>query len=194
MVAARIFNRISTLDSIKLHLVPFVYNSLWERLDGRRKERYKIWGNAYVITTCGVPMDKLDYCLSLLSDVYKMDFSRITTCEGMWALLQKVNGLGSFLAAQVVADLKNTPAHFLYGAPDWHTFSAHGPGSLRGLEWFFETKVRLGDYQFLMSEARRILEWEGDMQDLQNCFCEFDKYCRVAYGTGRSKRAYAGAA
>ena len=33
---------------------------------------------------------------------------------------------------------------------------------------------------------------EYDMQDLQNCLCEFDKYMRILHGTGRSKRGYPG--
>jgi hypothetical protein len=29
-------------------------------------------------------------------------------------------------------------------------------------------------------------------QNLQNCFCEYDKFMRVTNGTGRSKRKYKG--
>jgi len=192
MVVARIFNRPSTLEYLKLDLVPFNLSRIYERLDQWRIHRNTTWGNAYVITTNGVPMEKLLYCLELIGKVYDMEF-KYGDCRTTWDFLQKVNGLGSFLSAQVVADLKNTEGHPLFVASDKETFSAPGPGSLRGLAWFFETKVRPGDYQFLIQEAKSILGWEGDMQDLQNCFCEYDKYCRVAYGTGRSKRRYAGA-
>lgn len=115
-------------------------------------------------------------------------------------------GMGSFMAAQVLADLKNTPGHPLYEADDWYQWSAPGPGSLRGLEWFEGTRVRLRDYEYAMERvAAYIIDTPAakhlgktptdtriNMQDLQNCLCEFDKYMRVRNGTGRSKRGYPG--
>ena len=51
-----------------------------------------------------------------------------------------------------------------------------------------------------MVEAYDIIELELgsdivdilSMQNLQNCFCEYDKFMRVTEGTGRSKRKYNG--
>jgi hypothetical protein len=45
--------------------------------------------------------------------------------------LQAIAGVGDFLAAQVIADLKHVAP--LQGAADWWTFAAPGPGSKRGL-------------------------------------------------------------
>jgi hypothetical protein len=114
--------------------------------------------------------------------------------------LMIIPGLGSFLAAQVVADLKNTKNHPLVQAPDWMTFVAHGPGSLKGASWFKygePQKVRPGNFYEIFKEiseyVRLQINWfEGICgQDLQNCLCEFDKYCRVESG-GHSKRRYPG--
>jgi hypothetical protein len=45
--------------------------------------------------------------------------------------LSELEHFGSFMAAQVVADLKYTP--MLRRASDWHNWAASGPGSIRGL-------------------------------------------------------------
>ena len=78
-------------------------------------------------------------------------------------------------------------------------FSAPGPGSLRGLSWYFNKHITNSMYQEAIVEVKSYIENRlgGDyytmcMQDMQNCMCEFDKYCRVLTGTGRSKRKYAG--
>jgi len=171
-------------------------------LEARRDSGKKIWNGAYIISTNGKKIDKLTYCLGLLKKV--ADNPNITgncyTLESAHAQLMKVEGLASFLAAQVVADLKNTNGHNLENAVDWRTFSAPGPGSLRGLEWFWEEKVTQRNYQDKIKQAMEILEFELPdsildilcMQNLQNCFCEYDKFMRVTNGTGRSKRKYAG--
>jgi hypothetical protein len=96
-------------------------------------------------------------------------------------------GVGSFMAAQVVADLKHT--EYLKDAPDWWTWAAIGPGSKRGLNWYFDGDQRgkTGVKNFL----ERLHQMEDEVlpllssdipkigsQDWQNVMCEFDKYCR----------------
>lgn len=170
----------------------------------------KIWGNAYVITTHGQKMGKIDYlCNQVLKDVNNLGLSSMLaragatpTCSNTSRGLQKVDGIGSFLAAQVVADLKNTPGHSLYTADDRDTFVEPGPGSLRGMAWFhYGSPIKINPAGFLaeFSEIRDYVDahWPQevprvDNQDLQNCLCEYDKYCRVATAQGRSKRKYNG--
>lgn len=96
--------------------------------------------------------------------------------------------LGSFMAAQLVADMKYTP--LLENATDWHTWAAPGPGSRRGLnlllgqpeeqhwieqEWLYELqKLRL-----YIIPVFKALNWEiPHAQDVQNMLCEFSKYNR----------------
>ncbi len=155
------------------------------------------WGNAYVVTTHGQPMSKLDYACGVLDKAFDhpWDIAREPSLSAWHKEICKLEGFGSFMAAQVVADLKNTPGHELYNAPDWWTWSAHGPGSLRGLSWYHGYKVTPGMYQDCIVQA-----WEEVkrsvpkmcMQDFQNCLCEYDKYMRVKGSTGRSKRKYDG--
>ena len=200
LVAARIFNWPDTLDGLlwKGGLIPYNAQRMEEYLLEKQEAKEKIWGGAYLITTHGRKMSKVDYCVELMGNVYQLfsttDMDMHVTCENYHHFIMQIDGLGSFLAAQVVADLKNTVGHPLILAPDWKDFSAPGPGSLRGLAWFFELdKVTPSEYHQRIADVRDYLGWEHCMQDLQNCLCEFDKYCRVRTGVGRSKRRYAGA-
>lgn len=171
----------------------------------------KIWGNAYVITTHGIKMPKLAYLTqNVLPSAYKALSSYRATIPlhrlGATArLLQMIEGVGSFLSGQIIADLKNTKGHPLEHAEDWWTFVQPGPGSLRGASWFHYGDPEGVTATNFMSHFDKIrtyyeAEWEKDKstpylcnQDLQNCLCEFDKYMRVRNGTGRSKRGYNGA-
>jgi len=173
---------------------------------------HKVWGNAYVVTTHGLPMGKAQYlCRNVLPAAYDLlgaarwrgaytGSTRTLACR--YDDYITLEGMGSFMAAQVLADLKNTPGHPLYTAEDWSMWSAPGPGSLRGLAWYYGRKIKLSEYETAILEVRdqlpgkaaTLLVTDGkfNMQDLQNCLCEFDKYCRVRSGTGRSKRGYPG--
>lgn len=166
----------------------------------------KVWGGAYIITTHGQKMNKVDYLVDqVLKDIvqYQTRYALDSTlCQEMSNELQRIDGIGSFLAGQIVADLKNTPGHPLASAPDKETFVVPGPGSMRGVSWF-----RYGHGKFACESefedgfplVREYVDqhWPEsvapvDNQDLQNCLCEYDKYCRVATGMGRSKRHYPG--
>jgi len=207
MVVARIFNQPETLSEL---MQPIDFDEdlgLWlenaETVLAERKAAGKrIWNGAYIISTNGKKMPKADYCLYLLKKLAnnKDIIDNCKTLAEAHKKLMSVEGLASFLAAQVVADLKNTKGHPLASAPDWFTFSAPGPGSLRGLSWFWEEAVTGKNYQQSMDNAYELLEWELPEetlttlchQNLQNCFCEYDKFMRVTTGSGRSKRKYQG--
>lgn len=171
----------------------------------------KVWGSAYVITTHGQKMDKVTYLTEqVLAETYTLPFEELygtpglhASCSNTSRALQLVDGIGSFLAAQVVADLKNTPGHPLYTAEDRLTFVEPGPGSIRGLSWFqwgHSEDIYSGKrFMPIFAEVREYVDanWPADVppvdnQDLQNCLCEFDKYCRVVTNSGRSKRLYNG--
>jgi hypothetical protein len=159
---------------------------LWERAD--RGE--KVWSSAYMITTCGKAMDKVTYVVDHVSDNVPEVVDCPTLAEA-YEKLRTVNGLGSFLAGQIVADLKNTPGVGLFNAPDNTTFSVPGPGSLRGLTYFFGASITATGYNRAIGSAWQLVQPELpiglqdlSMQDFQNCFCEFSKFMR---GYGRNK-------
>lgn len=214
MVVARFLNWPETLENID----PEEFSNFdWilKYMEDRANRGFKVWGNAYVVTTHGLPMGKAQYlCQRVLPAVYDLVGANQwrnaylpsgATLAQRYEDYTQLEGMGSFMSAQVLADLKNTPGHPLFEAEDWDTWSAPGPGSLRGLEWFHGRKIRLSEYEdsikevadFLLKEhpSAAMLLYTGayfNMQDLQNCLCEYDKYMRVSKGTGRSKRSYPG--
>lgn len=212
IIFSRFINNIETLGKIG-----FLTEHDPEALKWKLEElalKGRVWGNAYVITTHGIPMAKATYlCDNVLDGAFeaRLAIEAATrpgtsppTLHAAHAALMQLEGLGSFLAAQVVADLKNTAGHPLWGATDWWTFVASGPGSERGVAWFKTGDCKILDRSnwkknFMSVRAHVELNWTKEMglticnQDLQNCLCEFDKYMRVLTGSGRSKRSYPGA-
>ena len=211
MMVARMINWPETLAQLDLLSIKpeqtseEVYLYLFDVLAARARNGLKVWGSAYVVTTCGARMDKAQYACEALRGA----FNARPICQPPYTLanahsqIQRHQGFASFMAAQVVADLKNTEGHPLRDAEDWATWSSYGPGSLRGLNWFFYghkdgadgKKVTPKDYPNLVWTAHSMIERdipEMCMQDFQNCLCEFDKYMRVSTGAGRSKRNYNG--
>jgi len=192
IVAARLFNWPETLEAIKFSIVPSPHTKLWQVLKDRQAAGDKVWSGAYLITTHGRKMDKVDYCVEVLQKAIDITpASCEPNCLDYWHWFKRIDGIGSFLSAQIVADLKNTTGHPLQASTDWFEFCAPGPGSLRGLSWFWERKVTESSFEHSIRDAAEMLDWKDCMQDFQNCLCEFDKYCRVLTGTGRSKRGYA---
>lgn len=197
---------IEDLDYIDKHDPDYILNVL----ESRARAGLQVWSGAYLITTHGLPMAKAQYLVNrVLQGASQLAGRNIytgpvqgyrPTLAHVYGLLRGLEGLGSFLAAQVVADLKNSPGHPLSDAPDWWTFVAPGPGSLRGASWFHFGeigKVTPSNFHTLFYDIRDYVEEKVPgikicNQDLQNCLCEFDKYMRVSTGTGRSKRKYNG--
>lgn len=209
MVAARMINWPETLARIGFphdNFNAWAINAKGE-IRRRQAEGEKAWTSAYTISTCGRSMRKEDYVFDhVLKQVakitwdYKGEYQQIhlSSLGLAHAMLTRVDGLGSFLAAQVVADLKNTPGHPLASAPDFWTWSAPGPGSLRGLQAYFkQTHITAGSFSWAIKEAYNeviphVYPYVGriHMQDFQNCLCEFSKYMRVKEGDGRVRNKY----
>jgi hypothetical protein len=205
MIMARMFNLPSTLQAIGIPSGPGIAE--WQLQHAKRiildlqKSGQTIFSGAYVVSTNGKKMGKVDYLFGLFEQMVKQPIlygKGLETCAEAHKQLMEVEGLASFMAAQVVADLKNTKGYPLYNAPDKRTFSAYGPGSLRGLGWYHGGEIKPRDYHAAINEAMDELRFDLPdsilaklcMQNLQNCFCEFDKFMRVTNGTGRSKRKY----
>lgn len=202
MVAARMINWPETLAEIG-----FPTESLNEwmavgkaKIHRRQQLSQKAWTSAYTISTCGRAMPKEDYVFDhVLKQVAERDWPDppFPSLSKSHRALMEVDGLGSFLAAQVIADLKNTYGHFLAKATDFWTWSAPGPGSLRGLEAYFGHRVTSSNYQKSIEQCYNetiphVFPYVGKihMQDFQNCLCEFSKYMRVKEGDGRVRNRY----
>jgi len=210
-VLARFLNWPDSIDDVGFieHHDP-IY--LMNVLEGRARAGFQVWSGAYIITTHGLPMGKVQYLVdNVLGATSKAVGANIftppvgqqpPTLAWLHGQLMRLEGLGSFLAAQVVADLKNTPGHWAFEAEDKETFVAPGPGSLRGVSWFhygLSGKVTPKNFQEHFDAIRSYVDANLDPgvgefcnQDLQNCLCEYDKFMRVSRGVGKSKRNYNG--
>ena len=122
------------------------------------------------------------------------------TLEAFHQRLLSCYGLGGFLAAQIVADVKHLEP--LKSATDWWDFAASGPGSRRGLNRLLGRPVkapwREEDWRVELAKLRAQLkpefEAEGlivpDAQNFQNQLCEISKYEKTRLGEGHPKRKY----
>lgn len=191
-VLARMFNRASSLE---LALACIANGHNWVPvLQKHRDAGHLIFHVAYVVSTCGKSMDKIEYVDGVVNAVRLLDVPRDSLAKAFKAL-RSVDGLGSFMAGQIVADLKND--RYLVDAEDWVTWSCMGPGSKKGLEYLFDRPINEGNYQEHMEFLRDALpQCIRDMrihsQDLQNCLCEFSKYWRHLRGMAGRTRNYHG--
>lgn len=157
-----------------------------------RNDGNKIFHTAYVVSTAGQSMDKVDYVSRVVTDVAHLDVPRTSLREGFEAL-RFVSGLGSFLAGQVIADLKNDRYYDQHNTPDWYTFSVMGPGSKKGLDFIYGGGTTERNFEERISGLDLVTSGKIPAlhrQDLQNCLCEFSKYVRYQQGLPGRRRKY----
>jgi hypothetical protein len=169
----------------------------------------KVWTGAYIIHAGNKGGSKIGHiAYDVLTALWeRRDYIREATdsCAHFQKRLTEFEGLGNFMAGQIVCDTKYTA--LLDKAPDWWSFAVEGPGSKRGLnrvfnrpvnqnwkkdEWFVELhrlKASL-DSMIMLRSPMQMPPMHA--QDLQNCLCEFDKYERVRLGEGRPRNNYPG--
>lgn len=167
----------------------------------RKASGQKCWTSAYMITggysAGGEAKEQiiarvLNGLYSNLNSIHGF----IATGDSLEVMHSKIltPGIGSFLAAQIVADIKWLPEHI--GAKDWMTWCAPGPGSTLGLQYLFEDDKTMPEelFQERVLEVKFILEQELglvlDAQNVQNCLCELSKYIRAKYFGKRLKSSY----
>ena len=201
MCVARMVNWPDTLDELGF---PYTWDPAHfvKTLSDRKLRGDKVWTSAYMVTggfSAGGESKEV-----IIARVLDGAHSRLTnpktritsddTLESAWGKIQ-TPGIGSFLAAQVVADLKHV--HPLLHAKDWNYWCAVGPGSTKGLNFLHdrpqEHVINQKDFVKEVSEVRELLRhsgWALDAQNVQNCLCEFHKFIKIKYHGGRAKSRY----
>lgn len=205
---SRIFNRIESLELVDWNKsVADICDDYIDMVDSGRNIPQN---NVYMISGL-VPRNEGDskiktYCNICKNRCEEMNtLNRIETCQRMYdALLQLGRvGIASFLAGQIIADVKNTKGSSLYNASDKNTFVCHGPGSMRGLGYYTGKKITPKNFLIEFRDAhedvlmildknnRRDIVWQlVDSQNFQNCFCEFSKYCKLLDNPTAKHRIY----
>ena len=212
MTLARLVNWPETMEELGY---PLKWNpaQFVKIMQARKARGDKTFSGAYIVSTNGHAMDKAEYLAKFVLDplwAKRIEMRpRGNRTDNNEALanyhrrLMRFDGLGSFIAGQVIADLKYAKGSPLSDAPDWHTWAASGPGSRRGLnrvmDYDYEKPWREDNWLADLSRLHKDLlkgwpkGWEPlHAQDLQNCLCEFDKYERTRLGQGRPRSTYPG--
>ena len=145
--------------------------------------------------------------LSVLSDIMKNKLGEIYRCstneplndewrhkhfynlERLYKVLLSCNSFGSFLAFQFANDLL-----YYLGRPV-KPFVVAGPGAKSGIKKVFGNKHNVPDEVIIMEmwekqedeferlelDFKKIGKWKLEPIDIQNLFCEIDKYSRIKY-------------
>lgn len=205
MVIARFVNWPNTLEKMEGAPLPWVAEKFVEILDIRASTGSKTWSSAYIINAVGAEPGESKASLLARKVFTPLWAARadVRPCPGellqdFYYRLSKFRGMGSFMAGQVVADVKYTPA--MRQAKDWDTFAVSGPGSRRGLNIVVgrevsapwreaEWKIRLLELRGKVNEFIS-LNGLGEVlhaQDTQSTLCELSKMVR-----GYSRQKYPG--
>jgi hypothetical protein len=195
---ARLFNQPTTLSRIGF-IEEWNPQHVRNAVNDLLQHNLRVFNPAYIVSTNGRKMDKVDYLCEYVLDPAFRSWGKIdgTSLDELWESLHSLNGVGSFIAAQVVADLKFTERWVK--ADDWFTFVAPGPGSMRGMNRLRglapnDRKYNRAQFSMAIQPVRRIIGIGTGInlcaQDTQNCLCEFDKYMRLVTGEGRPKQTY----
>jgi hypothetical protein len=125
-------------------------------------------------------------------------------CSWWDIFLRRAPSCGDFLRNQIITDLRYSHHVPKDRASDWTTFLLAGPGTKRGLNrllghplaqsWPVSASAQaVRDLRGSLAEVPA-LAWASpvfeDLNNLANCLCEFDKYCRVRLGEGQPRARY----
>jgi hypothetical protein len=172
----------------------------------RAEQGLTLYGGAYMVrsTSSYIGRSKAEYLAEMQFNTYweRQRFFRPRPDDplaGYHARLRTGYGFADFMAAQVIADLKYVAP--LAEAPDWWTFAAPGPGSLKGLNAIYrldpatpwKSDVWLAKVRALYAANASRFGAVGllrlHLQDVQNVLREVGKIARVQIG-GQLKAGY----
>ena len=133
------------------------------------------------------------------NELWREDLEEGGSIERVVAALSTCFGVSTFMAGQVAADLTYHPDSHLSCAADLYSYAPMGPGSLRGLNYLHGRAPfaawASGIFTSKLQEINDHIANELDLTDLtlhdvQNCMCEYSKYCRTLLGEGKPKNTY----
>lgn len=178
----RLFNNLETWDRF-----PYKYNAVehlndiqpW--IDSETANGRSVYGRAYLLSSAF----PYRIYIEILQDIIESKaYETLLNSESLatkYDTLQAYKGFGEFLAYQFALDF----SYYKVNVEDYDSFVIPGVGAVRGASRVFDglSKRKLG---IVMSSIAH--EWKSDFKffgwnlkgnDVQNIFCEFDKYARL---------------
>lgn len=198
---ARQLNNTSSLDAVG-------FPTEWDPkraekiLNERAKKKQKNFSGAYMITGTlgGTKIEQIVW--KVVDPVHKL--KPVINTRSMyetWKTLLLFAGFSTFIAGQVVADMRwAVEGEWV----DRHVWAPIGPGSRRGLNRFngrhYASNMTLKDFNV---EFSKLLDFcteafpkkmmsRLEAMDIQNTLCEFDKFERTLWKEGKPKQRYEG--
>ena len=195
----KIFNRIDTWRHIVKHTGEPDCDSLQDRSVDRAMAmiagQRPLYSAAYIMPPPRLGsgpkyIRHLELIRQMVSDGAPSEIQSAPNMAAAFGVLRRYGSIGDFLAYQFVTDL-NYSSHLSFSETE---FVVPGPGALRGLRKCFSDPGTMCDEDLLRwtwerqeaEFAARGLQWHGlwgrplQLVDVQNLFCELDKYTRVA--------------
>ena len=178
----RLFNNLDTWDRF-----PYKYNAtqhladIQPWIDSETTNGRSVYGRAYLLSSAFPYRIYIEILQDLIeSGAYATLLDSESLAE-KYDTLQAYKGFGEFLAYQFALDF----SYYKVNVEDYDSFVIPGVGAVRGASRIFDglSKRKLG---FVMSAIAH--EWKADFKffgwnikgnDIQNIFCEFDKYARI---------------
>lgn len=201
LTVARMVNWPETLERLGYPTVgwtPEYREHFMEVFSEMRYEGKKAWTGAYMVT--GGFSKGGEFKEQIIARVLDGAATRprIVHGDSLHSAADKIAtpGIGDFLSAQIIADLKWTS--LLNTADDWYTWCAPGPGSIMGLNFLFDRPRThyVPNDRFIdeVNQVRGFIQKEAGLllcaQNTQNCLCELSKYIRAKYFNERLKNSY----
>lgn len=213
-LAAATLGRLINWPDALASLIPKRKNQYfrWDReatiakLRAHRDTHGKVFTGAYIINAAGAGggVDKIQIVCNQAHTAYlHPELIDPSSMESTHRNLMRIKGIGSFIAGQIVADLRQVHPGAWADRLSWAPI---GPGSRRGMAWLagWDGKADLGSTSDFLAGISWLMGWAAievkelfedkrlEAHDIQNCLCEFDKFMRLTMQTGRAKNSYPG--
>ena len=210
IILFKLFNKESTWELLikefkDITLSTFDMKEYSNVLTNAINNNIKIYNDAYIsCATKAFGYDrKHDNHLALLNKMFIIDkvqdkILKCTNMEQAFNIIKSYPLIGNFMAYQLITDINYS------NIVDWKEdeFTVAGPGSLRGIKKCFIDKGNLSNediirymYNHQEEEFKRLnLDFKTignrklQLIDIQNIFCELDKYCREKVPSLKSNR------
>ena len=203
IVACTLARQLNNIESLAAVGFPKVWNpeKVEKILVSRVDRGLKNFSAAYMITGTlgGTKIEQIVYKVVDPISKKKRELKGFSTMQGLWRRLLPFAGFSTFIAGQVVADMRWA---CIGPWDDRYYWAPIGPGSRRGMNRLnglpLKATIKDRDFDLQLQEIIALCHSEVSVDitsrmeaiDYQNCLCEYDKYERTLHGEGKPKRLY----